>query len=107
MNLKAAVVIFATILLILFVALSSALIKTSDLLELEAQELSNASESILIAKELKNRLLIDNKNDLFYAINKTRPARLKNQQIQEQEVLALLDKIESHPCRKNLSRGLE
>ncbi len=91
MRLKNISLITSFLLLGTFFVLSFALMKVTDMLEIEANELAQASESIQVAQSLKNRLLTHNRNSFLYHQHKDQ-VRFENRAIQRQEINDLLKK---------------
>ena len=93
MKLKTAILIFATLILIVFALLSALLIRTTNLLEQEATDLEMAGESISLAKELESRLLTHNRNAFLYSIDPDAD-KLTNRRAQRVELERLLEVLE-------------
>jgi signal transduction histidine kinase len=89
MTLKTAVSITALLLLAVFGALSLALIRATDLLDLQVRELARAGESIIVAQSLKNRLLSHNRNSFLYQLNHD-ASRFESSASQRREIEDLL-----------------
>ncbi|MGE0525487.1 MAG: hypothetical protein AB7P49_00380, partial [Bdellovibrionales bacterium] len=69
MRLKTAVTGFSGILLAFFAGLCTELIRTTHLLDKEAESLAGASASIQVTNELKTYLLVHNRNAFLHSID--------------------------------------
>lgn len=92
MTLKTALTIFVVLVSLIFAALSTSLIRMSDLLDLNARKLVTAGESIRLAEEVKSRLLIHNRNAFLYSLNND-PTRLESRRAQRFQVTSLLETV--------------
>lgn len=113
MNLKTATVIFVVLALGLFTGLSALLVRTVDLLDLEARKLVMAGESIRVAEEVKSRLLVHNRNGFLFSLDKD-PGRLESRRDQRMQVMSLLttvdqlvDSIEEEAVLTDVRREIE
>ena len=89
LKLKLTIFIFSFLILTVFSGLAYKLISSSNLLDKDASDLNQASESVQIAKEIKSRLLTHNRNAFLYSIHKD-PARLESRRSQRIEIERLL-----------------
>lgn len=90
MKIKTALTIFTALTLAVFAAMAILLIRTSDLLALEATSLARAGESIQVSKEIKSHLLVYNRNVFLYALHKD-PARLEISKAHQTALAKLLE----------------
>lgn len=83
MRIKTAVTLFCFIILAIFSVLAVSLIRTTDLLDYEASELAKAGESISVAKLIKVRLLLHNRNVFLHQLKKETLVEASQVQFQE------------------------
>ncbi len=98
MKLRTASLITSFLLLGVFTVLSFALMRVTDLLETEADELAQASKSIQVAQSLKTRLLTHNRNSFLFQLHKD-PVRYVNRDKQHNEINELLQTAEQLTSR--------
>lgn len=95
MNLRVTALILSVFLFGVFGALSLSFMKTTDLLNFEAQELTKSGESIRLAQGLKVRLLSHNRNSFLYSLHRN-PSHHETRQTQRREIKEILTSAESY-----------
>jgi signal transduction histidine kinase len=70
MKLSSALIVFVLLLLSVFLGAAYSLVKTSDLLDLEATHLAEAGESARVAEELKSSLLLHNRDIILHSVDR-------------------------------------
>lgn len=84
--------IFTGLVLLVYGVMTFLLMRTSDLLDREANELAAAGESIYLAEDLKSRLLIHNRNSFLYTLTRD-PLRLESRRGQRTELRNLVQRL--------------
>ena len=84
--------IFTALVLLVYGVMTFLLMRTSDLLDREANELAAAGESIYLAEDLKSRLLVHNRNSFLYTLTRD-PRRLESRRGQRTELRNLLQRL--------------
>lgn len=109
MKLKTAVLIFATLILLVFALLSTLLIRTTNLLEQEARDLEMAGESISLAKELESRLLTHNRNAFLYSIDPDadKLTSSRAQRVEMEKLLEMLERLTGNRQEESILKEVE
>lgn len=93
MKIKAILSILLALTMVVFLALSLSLMRITDLLVEEAGTLIKAADGVRIAKDLKNFLLIHNRNS-FLSVLHSDPARLESDEQERARIDSLLESAE-------------
>lgn len=95
MRIRTASLLFGVLIFGLFAMLGFSLVRTTNLLEREAQDLAMAGESMNVAKRLKLELLIHNRNAFFHSFreDQARPATAGDLRREITDILATVSRL--------------
>lgn len=106
MKIKTFILLFNALILVLFVALTAALVYAGGLFERRIAQLQEASDSIRSAENLKSALLTHNRDALLYAMSND-PARLASRRSDTAEIQSHFLRMESLVGNREEAAALE